>query len=499
MQRNPSRCGYGEAKDAPLVTYAEGDLVAGKYRLVRQAGEGGMGEVWVADNLNLETPVAIKLIRAGAEHGRAAECLLREARAAAQLRHPAIVKVFDFGLTEQRVPYIVMELLDGESLRVMLAREGRMSAARTLQIMLPIADALAAAHDRGIVHRDLKPENIFLATDDSGRMQPKVVDFGVAKVMAQGDAMETGVNSVGTPEYMSPEQAMGLHEVDARTDVWAFCVVLYELLIDAFLFAGQTSDDVIDAVVQDEAPSLVHLVGLDEGLWKIIERGLKKDRADRWSSMRDLGSELAQWLLEQGVVEDASGSSIRKTWRTSGANYELTPTRRSSPGLVAALNPVKGSELAPRRCNTGETMNQALDTTPPKSLSRITRRRSRIAGLSGTVGLAMVMLLAWIVRSGPSPVEPGAPAVQAAALVVPAFPVAVPSIPASIPAPNPVTNPVTNTAQEALGAAGMAIAPTGPLPIAANASKTAQQGVSTAPQRARSAKRVRPEDVDLGF
>jgi serine/threonine-protein kinase len=496
MRRNPSRCGTGGANNAQLVTYREGDLVAGKYRLVRQAGEGGMGEVWVANNLNLETPVAIKLIRAGAQHGRAAECLLREARAAAQLRHPAIVKVFDFGLTEHRVPYIVMELLDGESLRVMLAREGRLSAERTLQIMLPIADALAAAHDRGIIHRDLKPENIFLATDDSGRMQPKVVDFGVAKVMrAQGDTMETGASSVGTPEYMSPEQAIGLHEVDERTDVWAFCVVLYELLIDAFLFSGQTPDDVIDAVVQDEAPSLVHLIGLDEGLWKIIEHGLKKDRDARWSSMRELGSELAQWLLERGIAEDASGSTLRNAWRISGASFELTPTHRTSPEVVATRSAAKGSDLAPRRCNTGETMNQAIDTTPPRSPARIARRRSRIAGLSGTVGLAVVLVLAWIVRSGSSSADPGAPAVQAAALMVPAFPVAAPSIPESIPAPTPVTH----RAQKALGAVGTAIAPAGTSPNATNAPRTAQQGVSAAPHRPRSAKRVRPEDVDLGF
>src|SRR5690349_10494513 len=162
--------------------YLAGEVVGDRYRLVREIGRGGMGVVWVAHSLVLGVDVALKLIRASAAGPALSSRMAREAHAAARLGHPALVRVFDFGWTSRSDPFLVMELVQGETLSALLARESRIPAIRAVQMLLPIADGLRLAHDRTIVHRDIKPENIFLASDTLGRAQPKLLDFGIAKV-----------------------------------------------------------------------------------------------------------------------------------------------------------------------------------------------------------------------------------------------------------------------------------------------------------------------------
>jgi len=172
--------------------FGKGDVIGRRYRLVRQIGEGAMGTVWVAHNELLDIDVAIKLLRVDnrkADPTRLYKRLLREARAAARLGHPGIVRVFDFGQTEDKAPYIVMELLEGESLADLLGRVPRMEVIPAIKFILPVIDALAMAHGRGIIHRDIKPENIFLAKDEYERMQPKIVDFGVARFAEAGRSL----------------------------------------------------------------------------------------------------------------------------------------------------------------------------------------------------------------------------------------------------------------------------------------------------------------------
>lgn len=163
--------------------YKPGEVIADKYRLDAVLGRGGMGTVWRARNLTLDVDVAVKLIRREAASDTSAERLLVEARAAARIRHPSIVSVFDFGRTSSGDPFIVMEVVEGESLANLLDRKVRLDALTACKTLLPIAHALAAVHRRGIVHRDLKPENIILAQADPGVVTPKLVDFGVAKVL----------------------------------------------------------------------------------------------------------------------------------------------------------------------------------------------------------------------------------------------------------------------------------------------------------------------------
>jgi len=296
--------------------YTEGSVVAQKYRLVRILGEGGMGAVWVAQNLTLGVQVALKLIRSEIE-GRVdglSERLLTEARAAASIGHPGIIQVFDFGLTEHGEPFIAMELLHGESLAQVLKKRGRIAAGRAVRTLLPVIEALVVANHRGIVHRDIKPDNIFLA-QQANRVQPKVLDFGIAKLSEGFSANLTCEGTVlGSPAYMSPEQARGENNVDFRTDIWALCVVLYEMVAGAQPFAGANWHGLMWAIMEGKPKTLADHQIEEPALWTLLQRGLSKEREQRYSSMFEFGQTLAIWLVEQGVTRDICNSSLKSTW-----------------------------------------------------------------------------------------------------------------------------------------------------------------------------------------
>jgi eukaryotic-like serine/threonine-protein kinase len=192
--------------------YRPGDVIANRYTLISPLGAGGMGVVWLAHANNLGVNVALKLLRGSLAGTQAVDRMAREARAAAKLGHYAMARVLDFGQTESDHPFLVMELLEGESLRELLDRKARIEPVRAVRTLLPIADALMAAHDKGIVHRDVKPGNIFISHEDQGRLQPKLLDFGVAKLeetnLDDKRRKLTDLGAVlGSPDYLSPEQA----------------------------------------------------------------------------------------------------------------------------------------------------------------------------------------------------------------------------------------------------------------------------------------------------
>jgi serine/threonine-protein kinase len=280
-----------------------------------------MGSVWRAYNLQLEIPVAIKLLRPDMGSTDLGQRLRVEARAAAMLAHPSIVRVFDIGESERGEPFIVMELLLGESLASVLQR-GPLPPASAVGLLLPIAEALGVSHSHGVVHRDLKPDNIFLAAE-GGSLRPKLLDFGIAKLTGEHTTHVPTLTQTGTllgsPDYMSPEQAHGLSDIDERTDIWSFCVVLFEAIAGRVPFPGASCSDVLCSVVADPTPSLQHIAGVDPTLAALIEQGLAKDRNARPPSIMMLGQQLAEWLAHQGVREDASGSSLESKWlgRTS--------------------------------------------------------------------------------------------------------------------------------------------------------------------------------------
>jgi len=211
--------------------------------------------------------------------------------------------------------------VQGETLAALIGREARLPAIRAVQTLLPIIDGLRLAHDKGIVHRDIKPDNVFLAADALGRHQPKLLDFGIAKVDKQVDGRLTQVGAVlGSPDYMSPEQALGLDDIDERTDVWSLCVVLYEAITGKVPFEKPNYNALMHAIINEEPIPSVERGAGDKGLWQIIAHGLRKQREERFPSVTELGEALALWLYEHGIKEDLSGNSIRAVWLDAALN-----------------------------------------------------------------------------------------------------------------------------------------------------------------------------------
>ncbi|HWA73283.1 MAG TPA: protein kinase [Polyangiaceae bacterium] len=326
----------------PPDKYAVGDVIAAKYRLERLLGEGGQAWVWQARNLALDASVAIKVLRGGPSGAPQSKRLLQEARAAASLGHPAIVRVFDLGEASSGDPFLVMELLTGESLADRLVERGRLSAVDAIRVLLPIADALGAAHAKGIVHRDLKPDNVFLSLHGDA-LQPKLLDFGIVKVQqtaSDWQQLSTLTGSVvGSPAYLSPEQARGSSDIDQRVDVWGLCVTLYECLTDAVPFHGDNYNALLRSIVEDEPQSILDH-GVDEpSLWQILKRGLAKSRDERWPSTVDLGRALALWASERGVVDDVCRTPLQSKWLGSQGTAASAALVQSSTkrGLLPLL------------------------------------------------------------------------------------------------------------------------------------------------------------------
>ncbi len=328
----------------PKMIYAPGSVIAGKYRLERVLGQGGMGAVWVVRNLGLDADFALKLIRRDRATEEAAARLLTEARAAAKLGHPGIVRVFDFGQTEVGDPYLVMELLTGDSFGALITRKKRLEPAVAVQMLLPVAAALSAAHAKGIVHRDLKPDNIMLSTEESSRkLVPKVLDFGIARVLRDDiERHQTMAGEVlGSPDYMSPEQARGQLDIDHRTDIWTFAVLLYESITGKRPFEGHNYNALISAIISNP-PMPIHAYGVaDSDLSGIIDRGLSKSPTARWQTIRDMGMALAEWAVAHGIDHDISGVSIQTEWLASATRSPQLMTLQ--PAQLPRLN-VPGAE-----------------------------------------------------------------------------------------------------------------------------------------------------------
>ncbi len=219
-----------------------GTLLAQRYRLVSHLGGGGMGDVYRAVNEVVNREVAIKLLRPELSRSRETVArFVREARAANAVRHPNVVDILDVATAEDGTPFLVQELLHGHDLSVPLNQRGRVSCAEALDWMIPVVDAVAAAHAQGLMHRDLKPENVFLATQPGGAVIPKVLDFGLSRSVDDRSQRVTATGvAMGTPGYMSPEQIIGASTIDVRTDVWALGVMLYELMAGVLPFTAET-------------------------------------------------------------------------------------------------------------------------------------------------------------------------------------------------------------------------------------------------------------------
>src|SRR5215204_1262352 len=265
-----------------------------KYRIISPLGSGGMGEVYLAEDDQLKRKAALKFLAAefssNADH---LERFMREARAASALNHPNICTIYEIN-SEDEIPFIAMEFIEGETVSGMIRRRRR-NIRQALELATQVSAALVEAHEAGIVHRDIKPANIIL----TNRGQAKILDFGLVKLV-QTEGASVGSKKfltkagmvVGTASYMSPEQARGL-DVDGRTDVWSLGVVLYEMLTGTLPFTGETSTDTLAAILtKTPLPPSQLFPEIPPALEGIILKALRSDREDRYTSANSLLSDL---------------------------------------------------------------------------------------------------------------------------------------------------------------------------------------------------------------
>jgi serine/threonine-protein kinase len=430
----------------PLVP---GSLVGGKYRLLRRLGTGAMGVVWAAVNETTLSEVAVKLLGAGQPEFR--QRLLREARSCGQLKHRNIIDIYDVATTEDGDPFLVMQLLQGETLAQRLKRLRRLEPAEAALIARDIARALTVAHAKHIIHRDLKPANIFLQEDEAAGFVVKVLDFGVAKNLAASDGLHTVAGAaIGSLPYMSPEQAKADPNVDHRADLWSLGVVLFEMLAGRRPFQGGMSELIL-AVTRDPIPSLAQLVrGVDEGLVRVVDRCLERRLDLRVASAADLAKLLEPHAApadrpaaaEARPPADAAprpprAGSSPEGWADPMARPSPAPEIRQPPPAAAGEDSTtvpRGAAVARGAPWPGEGARDQGDevTRPlqpgmaaparPASSPEIPQAAAPEQGLGGTVRISAAeaaQIAAANRNRGPLPVPPAPPPPARSPVTVP--------------------------------------------------------------------------------
>ena len=334
-----------------------GATVAGRYKLVRVLGRGGMGMVYEAELVGSHRHVAIKVMHPENQaDGDNVRRFVNEALAAARVRHPNVVEVLDAGEDpDDGSLFIVLELLTGIDLATYLLRYDKLLPSETLTVVCQVLQALIVAHRENIVHRDIKPENVFLARRPSGETHVKIVDFGISKILDPEKEISLSITrantTVGTPHYMSPEQARG-ELIDPRADIWALGVVMYECLTGEIPFDGENYNQQILAVVTEEHKRATTL-GVEPELSALIDRCLEKDRAARFASAADMLQELGAYLAKHPEI--AVRSSLLRI-----PGPEEFPTARPD-------DPTTQHEIAPGIGRDRDTVEDLTDDAQPAS------------------------------------------------------------------------------------------------------------------------------------
>lgn len=291
----------------------QGKIIGGHYKLLRMIGEGGMGSVWEAEHTTILSRFAVKVMHQleGEDEGLKLR-FFREAQAASSIGHPNIIEVFDVGV-EDGIAYIVMEFLEGKSLVDMINEQGPLPPLRVVSIVLQVLSALHAAHNKGIVHRDIKPDNVFVAVDFRMREDVKLLDFGIAKILDEVPEnvklTQTGT-VLGTPCYLSPEQASGKTDIDERIDIWAIGVMMYEMLSGQAPYLGENYNEVLCNILTAQAPPIGDVVlGVPPALAAVVNKAMSKDREQRY---RDVGQMIRDLMPLNDHFDEQMGTASAK-------------------------------------------------------------------------------------------------------------------------------------------------------------------------------------------
>ena len=448
-----------------------GTTVAGRYKVIKLLGEGGMGQVYLAEHSAIEKRIALKVLRAEYAHkGEIVTRFQQEAISASRIKHPNVLDVFDFGQLENGCFYLAMEFLEGNDLADELQRARVLTAPRALPIAMQICRALAAAHSKGVVHRDMKPENVFLQRTGDGEEIVKIVDFGIAQLKPSNEEAaaasthrrltRTGM-IFGTPEYMAPEQASGKH-ADLRCDVYACGIILFELFTGTVPFTGETFLGVLTKHLNETPPAMRSVypdLQISNELEAVVMRALAKDPTHRYQTMTELAQALAgtpegQYAGIRGPysqVLDGRGSALP-------GGISPNPTAQQFVGNPTGPQPGSGPELTDAARAAMTIPRQ--DTAEARAETQLggeaaTRPPVKSGGKAGVV-LALLGVLvvgggaaAFFLRGSGSttptatvqarPSEPSPPA--AVAPEPPAVPVTPPAASVVVPAPVPSVAP----------------------------------------------------------
>jgi eukaryotic-like serine/threonine-protein kinase len=456
---------FNPADSQPIGDTTIAGTRIGRYKTVSRIGDGAMGAVYAAYDPVLSRTVALKTLNlnlAPEERTRFETSFLDEARAVAKLNHPNIVTVYDAGKSPHG-PYIAMELLEGEELRNILARGERLTPTRAAELCSRVADALAYAHASGIVHRDIKPGNIFMAgTGSAGisKLQPKVLDFGIAQVARRPVASTSGDTVLGSPTYMAPECVRG-ESVDGRSDIWSLGVVLYELLTGKTPFAGDSLNTLLQGILNDapEPPQLLN-AAVPLELSRIVARALAKRPEDRYQSAKDMADALKRWVATSRVkrlIEENSPSATMSVPVVRDDTTQRLQKRLMVLGAVALA--AVGALLVMTFSSVHRTEGQASTAKGPAVVAPVVKApvptpaaaQSAVAPTPAAPTLAAPEPVAQDIPAATSAV-PAAPAASdatsAAASTAPATIPAAEPTPATAEAPKTTFTPAGPTAQQ---------------------------------------------------
>jgi serine/threonine-protein kinase len=351
--------------DAPVQ---EGDLLAGKYRVEKVLGFGGMGVVVSAFRGDLEQRVAVKFLsQAAAERPDAAERFRREARAAAKIKSEHVARVLDVGTLDTGLPYMVMEFLEGNDIAEELRQLERLPIADAVEFVLQAIEALAEAHAAGVVHRDLKPGNLFLARRADGTRRVKVLDFGISKALSGTSVEELSLTKtaalIGSPLYMAPEQMRSAKDVDTRADIWSLGAMLYEMLTGQPPYLGESIPQLCAALLHDDPiPLRQHRPEIPEGLDHAVLRCLMKDRNQRFPNVFELGRALLPFAHPDSRIHVERAERVLRVTDATVSHLAPMTDRMSLPQSSQASTPAMSVPITPLAATPAAVM-QPIEPT----------------------------------------------------------------------------------------------------------------------------------------